>query len=178
MAKPTLTYVGDDLTSGPYSVTADGSTFTFSSTGDIFNPLAVSTAGGGEVSSFGGFLGIPVIPSTDFTNRGSVSYGPGPYAAFPTTTEVPYSNGANFLGLEAISGSKTFYGFAYTSDATLVGYGFESTPGTAITAITSVSAAPEPSTWLLMFAGIGGIGLMLRRAKQTMGFRLKDAFAA
>ena len=40
------------------------------------------------------------------------------------------------------------------------------------------SAAPEPSTWLLMFAGIGGIGLMLRRAKETMGFRFKDAFSA
>ncbi len=41
----------------------------------------------------------------------------------------------------------------------------------------SVSAAPEPSTWLLMFAGIGGIGLMLRQAKKTMGFRFKDALA-
>ena len=40
-----------------------------------------------------------------------------------------------------------------------------------------IAAAPEPSTWLLMFAGIGGIGLMLRRAK-TMGFRFKDAFSA
>ncbi len=39
------------------------------------------------------------------------------------------------------------------------------------------SAAPEPSTWLLMFAGIGGIGLMLRRAKKTMGFRFKDALS-
>ena len=29
-----------------------------------------------------------------------------------------------------------------------------------------------------MFAGIGGIGLMLRRAKKTMGFRFKDAVAA
>ena len=43
---------------------------------------------------------------------------------------------------------------------------------------SAVSAAPEPSTWLLMFAGLGGIGLMLRRAKKTMGFRVKDAFAA
>ena len=42
----------------------------------------------------------------------------------------------------------------------------------------AVSAAPEPSTWLLMSAGIGGIGLMLRRAKKTMGFRFKDAFSA
>ena len=44
--------------------------------------------------------------------------------------------------------------------------------------LPAVSAAPEPSTWLLMFAGIGGIGLMLRRAKKTMSFRFKDAFAA
>jgi hypothetical protein len=42
----------------------------------------------------------------------------------------------------------------------------------------SVSAAPEPSTWALMFAGLGGIGLILRRAKNTMTFRFKDAFAA
>ena len=41
-----------------------------------------------------------------------------------------------------------------------------------------VSAAPEPSTWLLMFAGIGGIGMMLRRAKRTTGVRFKDAFTA
>ena len=40
------------------------------------------------------------------------------------------------------------------------------------------SAAPEPSTWALMIAGLGGIGLMLRRAKKTMGFRLKAAFSA
>ena len=45
-------------------------------------------------------------------------------------------------------------------------------------AAPAISAAPEPSTWLLMFAGIGGIGLMLRRARKTMGFRFKDAFAA
>ncbi len=31
------------------------------------------------------------------------------------------------------------------------------------------SAAPEPSTWLLMIVGIGGIGLRLRRAKTAAG---------
>ena len=41
-----------------------------------------------------------------------------------------------------------------------------------------ISAAPEPATWLLMFAGIGGIGLMLRRGKRLFGFRLKDGLAA
>ena len=40
-----------------------------------------------------------------------------------------------------------------------------------------VSAAPEPSIWLLSIAGIAGIGLMLRRAKQTVGLRFKDVFA-
>jgi len=30
-----------------------------------------------------------------------------------------------------------------------------------------VSAAPEPSTWALLLAGIGGIGLVLRRARKT-----------
>ena len=46
------------------------------------------------------------------------------------------------------------------------------------TASQAVSAAPEPSTWLLMIAGIGGIGLMLRQAKKTLGFRLRDALSA
>ena len=31
----------------------------------------------------------------------------------------------------------------------------------------AVSAVPEPSTWLLMIAGIGGIGLMQRRSKRA-----------
>ena len=56
--------------------------------------------------------------------------------------------------------------------------------GTLIDSITynpvsgSASAAPEPSTWLLMIVGIGGIGFMLRQAKRKMGFRFKDALVA
>ena len=37
----------------------------------------------------------------------------------------------------------------------------------------AVSAAPEPSTWLLFIAGIGGVGLMLRRAKNHICLRFK-----
>ncbi len=44
--------------------------------------------------------------------------------------------------------------------------------------VAAISAAPEPSTWLLMFAGIGGISLMLRRAKKMTAFRPKDAISA
>ena len=42
----------------------------------------------------------------------------------------------------------------------------------------TVSGVPEPSTWLLMIAGIGSIGVMLRRTRKTMDFRFKDAFSA
>jgi len=43
---------------------------------------------------------------------------------------------------------------------------------------TAVSAAPEPSTWLLMMVGIGGAGLWLRRAKKSFGLGLKAGFTA
>jgi hypothetical protein len=38
---------------------------------------------------------------------------------------------------------------------------------------STISAAPEPAAWLLMIAGLGGVGLMLRRAKTTVTFRSK-----
>jgi len=43
--------------------------------------------------------------------------------------------------------------------------------------VNGVSAAPEPSTWALMFAGLGGGGLMLRRSKKVLGRRLMGAVA-
>jgi hypothetical protein len=43
---------------------------------------------------------------------------------------------------------------------------FQITP----TSVTT-SPAPEPSTWLLMIAGIGGAGLMLRRARKGLQFQ-------
>jgi len=44
--------------------------------------------------------------------------------------------------------------------------------------ISEVSAAPEPSSWLLMIAGIGGVGLILRRTRPSLHARLKGALAA
>jgi hypothetical protein len=39
------------------------------------------------------------------------------------------------------------------------------------------SAAPEPSTWALMIAGVGLIGLTFRRAQKAMNLRLRDMIA-
>jgi hypothetical protein len=47
-----------------------------------------------------------------------------------------------------------------------------------ITPAVATGAVPEPSTWLLMIAGIGGVGLVLRRARKSMGLRFKDALTA
>ena len=43
---------------------------------------------------------------------------------------------------------------------------------------TSVSAAPEPSTWGLLFAGVAIVGLMLRRENRTKEIAFKAALAA
>ena len=103
-----------------------------------------------------------------------------------SATSVPgghSDSGAPFyIGQSNVFGDRYFDGAiadvaVYNQDlsAAQVGaiYASASAPGNS-----PISAAPEPSTWLLMFAGIGGIGLMLRRAKKTIGFQFKDAFSA
>ena len=40
-------------------------------------------------------------------------------------------------------------------------------PFTVQATVKSISKAPEPSTWLLMMAGVGGLGLALRRRRDA-----------
>ena len=109
-------------------------------------------------------------PSTDFTNRGTVVYDQntlGGYGSFPTLTNIPYTNGDNFLGLRVTSGGQEFYGFAFTTNTTFNGYAFETTPGVGITATTDFSGAvPEPQAWALLIIGFGAIGGIMRRRQQ------------
>jgi len=52
-------------------------------------------------------------------------------------------------------------------------------PGTANGSVTvDFLAVPEPSSWALMFAGFGGIGLMMRRARKLRGSQFAGAVAA
>ncbi len=138
-------------------------TYTLSSTGDIFNPVAVATGGTALVSAFGGFLGIPIQPTTYFIDRGSVVFGSaGQYAAFPTATTIPYSNGANFVGLAFMLPDGTHYGFVEFVDTTLAGYGYESTPGASITAVSLPSSVPEPAGMALFAVGLLGLAVRHR----------------
>jgi hypothetical protein len=133
----------------------------------LFADTFVSTSGTAEVSAFGGFLGIPLQPSMDFTDGrgGDVIYGPaefGQYASFPTATDIPDSSTDSFLGLRYTVGANTFYGFAQFAGSDLERYGFETTPNTAIDASAAI-ATPELSTWAMMILGFVGTVLVARR---------------
>lgn len=172
-AAPVIVTLDSSFATTAASFNFFGSTFTFSSTGDIFNPAAVKTAGGGAVRSFGGFLGIPITPSTDFPDRGSgiLTYGPGTsFAAFPTTTTIPYSNGDNYLGLRATLNGLDYYGYAFTTDTTLNSFGFETIPGTAFVLNTSTADVPEAASWAMFLGGFGLIGGALRRRRTNVSF--------
>ncbi len=143
-------------------------------TSGYFADTFVSTTGTAEVSSFGGFLDIPVEPSTSFTdmrNGSDVLYGPdqfGSYASFSTATDIPYSSGDSFLGLQYTVGANTFYGFAQFAGGDLERYGFETTPNTDIDANFPVAQVPEASTWAMMMLGFAGIVLVAGRRSRSL----------
>ncbi|WP_114228818.1 MULTISPECIES: PEPxxWA-CTERM sorting domain-containing protein [Sphingomonas] len=160
-----VTPIGVNYGTTPYTFSIGESTFTFSGTGDIFGPTAISTGGTGMVNTIFG------SPTTNFVDRGTVTFGPdSQYGSFSTASPIRFSNGNNFIGLSATLNGATIYGYAYTTNSVLNSIGFQTTPGTAITATTAIpSAVPEPATWLTMLIGFGAIGasIRLRRRRPT-----------
>ncbi len=175
-AVPVIVAVNADTTTTPFSFNLGGAVFTFAATGDFFNPLSVRNSTPAAVNSFGGFLGIPVSPTTNFIDRGVVTFGPGdPFTSFPTATTVPFSNGNNFIGLRATIGADSFFGFAFTTNALVNSVGFETAANTEITATTAIpaaSAVPEMGTWATMLIGFGllGGGARYRRRRVRLAF--------
>ena len=150
-AAPVITAVNANLLTEPFTFSFMGSSFSFGGMNTFPDYINVSTTGTGAVRMVAG------SPSTDFTNRGAVVYDAdtlGGYKSFPTTTTVPTSNGRNFLGLRVTVDGQKYYGFAYTTNAVLNSYGFETAANTGIRATTAIPAAvPEPSSWAMMIAG-------------------------
>lgn len=153
-----------DLMTTPVTFSFNGGSFTFSSSGDWFSPLNISTGGTGAVRTVFG------QPSTDFPDRGTVIYGPdtlGGFASFPDTTNIRFSNGGNLLGLRVTFGGEDFYGFARTTDNILNSISFETVGGVPINA-TAVLAVPEPATWAMLILGFGVTGAALRRRRNAV----------
>ncbi len=177
-AAPVLRSVETNVQTNPTEICFAGGCFTFTAQpftgfGEI---LGVSTSANAAVSSTPPIFGA-VLPSVSFTDRGTVQYGPPPevfgfYSAFPETTFARFSNGDNFLGLRVTQNGQDFYGFAYTTDQVLNGFGFETSPETTITATTVFPATtpiPEPATWAMMLLGFGAVGSVLRRRRTPGG---------
>ena len=160
-AAPVLCEVNADLLNSPFTFSVQGVSFSLSAVNNFSAPLLVSNGAGGAFSSVFG------SPSSSFVDRGTVQYGPnvfGSYASFPTPTSVNFSNGNNFLGIRATVGSDNYYGFVFTTNNILKGYGFETAANTAITATTAV---PEPATWAMMLLGFGMVAGAARYRRRS-----------
>jgi hypothetical protein len=139
---------------------------------DGSNTINFYSHGGGAVATApltSADLNEPIFLVATFTSGGSANiYIDGSLAA-TTYAFSRYDSGAPFY-----VGQSNVFGAVYDTALTAADisnlYASATAPGT-------ISAAPEPSTWLLMIAGIGGIGLMLRRAKTAVGLRDAAALA-
>jgi hypothetical protein len=150
---------------------------------DGSNTINFYSHGGGAVATApltSADLNEPIFLVATFTSGGSANiYIDGSLAA-TTYAFSRYDSGAPFyVGQSNVFGDRYFdgsisdvavYDTALTAADISNLYASATAPGT-------ISAAPEPSTWLLMIAGIGGIGLMLRRAKTAVGLRDAAALA-
>lgn len=121
IASPIVTYKRVNLAEGSasFGFGNGAATYTLSGSGDIFNPVAVITGGTALVNSFGG---IPVAPTTNFIDRGTVMFdNSGSYSALPTTTTISNSNGSNFLGLKFTLSDGFHFGFSAFTGTVLSG---------------------------------------------------------
>lgn len=169
------------------SVTADGSNFKFSYTGQLSPDEGVTNGSQLVIVDFAGY-----VPGTVFSSLANVSatisntlpagllLNPG-FSDNPTipdlvftytgadfqTTGGPFSAIVNFDGLSAVS---TFGGKTAGSFSTMAVRNVGSLAGTAdfnVGQVNVPSAVPEPATWAMMLIGFFGLGASLRK-RRTM----------
>lgn len=117
-------------------------------------------------------LGVSEVNFASVTGFGVVPNSP----SFP---QDPDGDGFGFTSDDTIPFDQNFQEYSITFSAAQSGIGqafvytdsADSTGPILNEATLTVSAAPEPSSWLLMIAGCGGVGLMLRRSKKTKSAR-------
>ena len=148
--------------------------FTFSDNGDFFNPVSVATSGASQVSAFGGFLGIPLVPSSYFDpvrGSGSLEFGPttfGQLASFSTPTAIGASVNGFYIELTETLSDGTHYGYGRFGDGgtILQSVAFESVAGrNIVTPVPIPASAPMLGAALL---ALGAIGYSVNRKKAAV----------
>ena len=154
------TTVNTALSSTPVAISLGGGAagFSFTSVMTGFGPgAAVATTGTGKVTTLSGGV-------TDFFAGATIDQTGELYtfAAYPTASTIPFSAADDFIGLSYTQNDGTHYGYAEVFGPSLVGYGYETTPGATILAGATGggTAVPEPASAALLLAGIGMVGLI------------------
>jgi len=173
-----------------FSGTTSYGVFTGSATLDVVSGVAVSGTGsisGTDLGTQSLDLITASTPGAEVPGDGTFGYrsnGGDDFGGFddiaPSDFLFALGPNAPAVGANLIFGIYDVGGGAY--DSGLFGFSSNDTRfyeyNTPATLTAGVSAAPEPSTWLLMFVGVGAIGLMMRRAKAATGLRFRTALAA
>lgn len=147
---------GTDIVFGPDQA------FTFSDNGDSTSNVDVMTRGSSQVSAFGGFLGIPLVPSSYFNSvrgSGSLEFGPttfGQLASFSTPTAIGASVRGFYIELTETLSDGTHYGYGQFADGgtILQSVAFESVAGRNI-----VTPVPLPASAPMFGAAVLALGL-------------------
>ena len=115
----------------------------------------------GTVSGFGGgaITALVTNPGQPYpTNNGAFIYN---NVLFPATAPVIDNNGILFQ-----TGASTWNLYSYSANSYAL-YSWENGVGEKLGNM-SIAAVPEPETYAMMVAGLGLLGLMVRRKKQSI----------
>ncbi len=144
---------GPTLTTAPFTISLPNSTarFTFSAAASPFGPgAAVATTGTGQVSTiFGGIADF----FADSTIDGNLSF-----AAYPTATLIPFSAADDYVGFSFTQTDGTHYGYAEVFGPSVVKFGYQTSPNTAI-----LTGVPEPAGFAVLLSGLATLAVSRRR---------------
>ena len=171
------------------AVPADAATFMFSFSGaplggkatatgsfDIADS-ALATINGGGMVAYGSVSNLAMTVSGATTGNGSFSTNSFSTFFFQTPSALDFSrelvgqtlsNGRTFgqAGQYGLAGDFNFFGNGVTSPFAFTPFTLATTRSgerMILTSLISATAGPEPASWAMMIAGVGAIGLALRR---------------
>jgi hypothetical protein len=114
----------------------------------------LGTTGNGLIASTGNNGVNEVLANLSYAPASNVQVGSNYSGAKGASTSDGYNIGSGYINLE------------FTNGAGLSEFGYATVAGGGVTSVTYAPAAPEPSTWALLIAGFGAMGVATRRRRR------------